>query len=322
MPTVPYTAPRYVPTAGLDSPVYRAYNIAQAATFREGDFLQLVTTGTVGATTLPAVPSGTLASAAGPLVGNLTITTPVLAGAPAQTIWVAATYTYAGPNESALGQAVPVNCAAGTIPSVAVNTAGAPATATNFALYAGTSPSNLVLQQATKVTTALGTTFQLSNPLTNSQGVNRGSTNMNANIVGIALHGSDQFYAPPGLGGIGGSFTAGLASQVLGTWVNPSALGSSPDPGQVLVYPLVNAAYFELNLAQPYNDALLNTTAGLLLDTSGYFVADNSQTNKVITIVSHPFGPAFPGVTSYLNTLGGVGDTGARVVGFLNTGAI
>jgi hypothetical protein len=259
------------------------------------------------------------------LVANYTVTTPALSGAPAQTYYIAATYTAAGPIESALGQVIVVNCAAGTGPSVTVNTAGAPAAATNFALYVGISPNSLVLQQATKVTTALGTAFATANPLANSIGVNRGSTNMNTSIVGLALHGSDAFYAPPGLGGLGGSFLAGQASQPIGAWVNPSALGSSPDPGQALVAPLVNSQPIEINLLQPYNDALVGTTAGITLDaTSGYFIADNTQTNLVFTIQSHPFGPALPGLStaSYQNPLGALGDTGARVIGFFNQGVI
>lgn len=347
MPTVPYTGPRLVSQPGIDSPLPRAYAVGQLsggglATFREGDFLQLVTTGTItaptgGLGTLAVAgtltPGPALAATQGPVnvtassfsltSGNYTITATTSAGAPALTYYVACSYTKTGA-ESMLGTPFPINVSAGLKPIVQVNTAAQPSTTTNFALYAGFSPSNLALQQATTTTTATGSSFTISVPLVNSAGVAQGATNMSSNIAGIAIHGSDQAFAPPMIGGIGGSVLAGLASQAVGTWANPSPIGSSQDPGQALVISLANGVPFEISLVQGYTDALLQQTAGFNLDaTTGIFTADTTQAAKPITIQTHPFGASLAGTSaSYQNALGGVGDTGARVTCILNSGTI
>lgn len=302
--TIPYITPRLVAVPGIDSPTPRSYNIAPAAAFREGDFVVLQA---AAAGKLPA-PTGALAAAAGPAASAVTLGTTASAGAPAATYYIITSYTAAG-TESLLSQEFVVNCAAGTVPTVNVAAAGAPGAATNFAAYASTVEGGETLQQATKTTTALGTTFTIPNPLINQAGLVRAATNSNASIAGLTLHDSAAVYAT----GIGGSLTAGGPGNLLGTWGNPPPLAPG-DPAQALVVSLVNGQPIEISLAQPWLASMQGTTAGLLLDTSqqaaGVFVADTSQANKVLTILDR------------LDLGGSLMDTGARVRAIFNSGVI
>lgn len=322
MAVLPAKGPAIKGVPGIDSPLPNSYFLAQGATWREAAIGQLITTGTTTGTTL-AVSSGTLANVAGPVFatpvsinstaavtnGNITITGVVSAAAPAAIFYVYTTYTYAGPNESLPGPEFIVNVAAGFTFSVNVLAAGAPATATNFAVYVSTYEGGELLQQATKVTTALGTAFTIPFPLTNSVGVNKAPTNATGNIVGIGMHDSQSLWAT----GVGGGFTAGGISNLLGAWMPPPPLGPV-DPAQALFTSLVNEQPFEICLLQPWTNALIGTTAGITLDASGWHVADTSQTNKVLTIQGKAVGVA--------SDVGNPGDTYARVYCFVNTGAI
>lgn len=303
MAVLPVIPPRLVGVAGLDSPQIASYSLLQGAAFREADFLTLATTGAISTPS----PTGSMATVAGPAASAITIGTTAAAGAPAATYYVITTYT-ATSNESLPSAEYLINCAAGTVPTVNVASAGAPAAATNFAAYIGVYSGGEALQQATKTTTALGATFNAAYPLTNNTGANRAASNVSANIVGIALHDSAAIYAQ----GVGGSATAGGLGNLLGTWVNPPPLGGI-DPQQCLVAKLTNNVPLEISLKQAYYPALIGAAVGLTLDTSGYFVADTTAT-AVAKIVNHP-----AGVTT---DVGANGDTFARVQVLFTSGVI
>lgn len=315
MATLPVVGPRIIAVPGIDSVNIKSYPLQQGAAWRESDFLTLTTVGAVTAKTL-AASSSTLLNVAGPVFGqslsvsstaavtngNITITGVVTAGAPAATYYVYCTYTAAGPIESLPGPEFIISCAAGFTFSVNVATAGRPATATQFAVYASVYEGGELLQQATKVTTNTGTAFTVgatAGALVNSVGVNRSASNDHASIVGIAIHDSQALYET----GVGGSFTAGNISNLLGAWANPPTLAPS-DPGQGLVVTLVNGQPFEISLLQPWTNALVGAAFGLTLDATGWFVADTGAT--AVGIINGLAG-------GFLGDTGGSTDIYARV---------
>ncbi len=319
MATLAILPPRVVGLAGLDSPTVASYNLAQGAAFREGDFLALITTGTI----VTPAPTGALATIAGPAIGqdfnltsssstftigNVTVAGSAVSGAPATSYYVIVTYTATGA-ESLTSQEFIVNCSLGVVPSITVLSANAPSGATNFAVYAGIYSGGEALQQATRTTTALGTAFTLAYPLTNNFGVNRAATNPSANIVGIAMHDSASIYVD----GVGGSATANIGSP-LGTWANLAPLGP-PDPLQALVAKVTNSVPVDIALAQAWYPSLIGSTVGLALDlVSGYWTASTAGSNKVATIVFKDFGvPSLEGVA---------GDTYARVQIIFTSGVL
>ena len=322
MAVLPIIPPRIVGTPGIDSPIPKAWFPAPGSSWREGAMCQLVTTGSIS---LPT-PQGSMAALAGPTTGgsgpfsitsssfsqtagNFTVAGHANTAAPAATYYIFATYT-ATSNESLAGPEFACSCPAGVVPAITVASAGAPAAATNFALYVGVFSGSECLQQATKTTTALGSAFNVPWTLTNSQGVNNGASNMNSGIVGIAMHDSAATYGPAfggvGGGGIGGSFTGGAIQSQLGTWANPPPVGP-PDPQQALFLSVANQVPVEISLKQAfYGPSTIGSAFGLTLDTtSGYFVADTGATGCG-TIVDKVWGSTAD--------VGGTGDTYSRVI--------
>lgn len=313
---LPIISPRLVGQAGVDSPTVRSYNLAQNAAFREGDVVGLVTTGTIN---LPS-PQGSMAAVVGPTlginanlssaastvtVGNVAITA-TSTGAPgfAVSYYVILTYT-ATTNESLPGQEFIINAAPGVLPIVNVTTTGGNAAATNYGVYVGVYSGGEARQQAALTTTAINTPLTFPNPLTNNIGLNRVATNANAGIIGLAMHDSAALY----VGGVGGSFSAGGPANLLGTWGSPPPLMPG-DPQQALVgyTGIYGGAPIEICLLQPFYESLVGTAAGITLNAaSGYFVADNSQSNKILTITDKVLGsPTDVGATNN-------GDTFSRV---------
>lgn len=217
------------------------------------------------------------------------------------------TYT-ATAKESPVSAEFIQNCPAGFVPQVTVASAGAPAGATNYAVYASVMEGAETLQQATKTTTALGANFTLPNPLINPSGITRAASNANSGIAGLTLHDSGALYAT----GVGGSNTAGGINQLLGTWGNPPPLGGF-DAAQALVVPLILSQAVEISLKQPWTSGLSGSQAGLTLDTSqqaaGVFIADTTAT-ACLTILER------------LDLGGAVNDTGARVRAIFNAAAV
>lgn len=120
-----------------------------------------------------------------------------------------------------------------------------------------------------------------------------------ATIAGIALKNSGAIYATaaPGIGTLFGAST-------VGTVLTPGL------PLQMEISPLVNGIFVQMSLAQAVAATTPGTAVGLLLDgTTGYFVADTSQSNKIGTIVSVVTQPSQPWVIT---------DTGVRVIVQIN----
>lgn len=310
MATIGYYEPRLVGTGGLKEPVKFLVAPAQNAVWRRGDILVQKTTGTI--TSLNPAGAGALASAAAPAASAVTVTTSASAGAPYQTYYGAVTYT--ATSQESPPYYFTITCLAGTLPSVTVASAGAPAGATNQATYLGTVPGYLSLQQATKTTTALGAAFVAANPLTNNAGASQAATNASANILGLADSMSTETYWD----GPGGSL-AGSPGSRLGAGQQIAPLTPTEAP-LLYVVGLGNGQRIEMNLVNttalsPY---LVGTTAGIVLDsTTGFFVVDPGQTNKIVTVVDIRqgayIGPAASGTT---------GDLGARVVVEFNSGLL
>ena len=309
MSAYPVLGPRLVGRGGVGDSSFKtlSFSPAQNEAFADGDFVQILTTGAVTGKT--SIPAGALAAVPGPVfggpaninstaaftVGNITVTGVASAGAPAQSFYVFATYTAAG-IESLAGPEFVVNCAPGFTFSVNVLAAAAPAAADHFAVYSSAIPGGELLQQATKTTTALGTAFTVPATLVNSVGLNRAPNGANSN-VGFVINDSAEVYAT----GLGGSFSSGGLQQPMGAWMPGPTLGSI-EPMQSLVVSLIGTP-LEINFLQPWNESLINSTVGISLDASGYYVADSTQ-NPIFYIQGKVGAP----------DNGGVGDTYVRVV--------
>jgi hypothetical protein len=304
-----YRAPSLVGTANLKEPLQRGPGVPlQNATWRAGDILINKTAGTIVAPPATAsTGSGTLANSIAP--GNpggnaVTITQATTAGASAQTYYILVTNTYSG-GEGPPSQLYVVNCPVGKTPAVTAASAGAPGTATNFAVYAGIFPNSLSLQQATKTTTALGSAYTLAAPLTNSVGWAQAVTGSSSNIIGLAINDSNAVYFSGG----GGSFSVGNQSIMGATSALPP-LTPFEAPGAYAIG-LGNGQQIEMSLVNTsaWSDSLLGAAIGLTLDaTTGFFIADPGQT-QVGNIVGHRDG-AYIGPTGQ----GTNGDTGVRVI--------
>lgn len=310
---VPYVMPRLFGVPGIDSPTIAGYLKAQNAAFKQGDFLQLVTTGTI----VNPNPNGSLALLAGPVMPNVngspvTITNVATSGAVAQTYYIILTYVGAAAIESLPSTEFLFSSPAGFTPRINVTAAGSPATSTGTAAYVGLLPGTEAQQNAS---TNFTVNLTLPATLANYQGVNQATTNQAANIVGLAPHGSAAVW---GLG-VGGSSLAGGNGNVLGVTANPPPIGDPINFG-VLVAKLLNQQPIVMSLVQPYYQNI--TSAGLLLDTvSGKFVLDTTQSNKIFTILS-----ALDMIDTSNSSGGvnipGVGVAGRQVLGYFNSGVI
>ena len=301
--------PSLIGQPGLEQPFNLDFISASPyAIFRRMDILQQATTGSL---TNPN-PNGSLSTIVPPAILASQIA-PTVTGSSAATQYVMF-YTYIG-SASIESQPSPeylLNLAAGTTYTLTIPSAGAPAAATNFAVYIGVISGGEFQQVAS---TALGSAASIPNPLTNYNGVIQAATNANTNIVGFAESDYDVTYAPRA-----GSPGPGYSNRDLfGIDATRPPLGWL-EQYQVGYYKVnANQQLFEASLVQAWYPSLLGTTAGILLSaTYSCHAVDNSQSNKVITIVGKVQGPDN---TTY-GSVGDVGDTGARVICRFNSGTI
>jgi hypothetical protein len=327
----PAFAPKWKAVGGITSPQTAQVYPAENATFRDGDILLNVTTGAIVVPTGGTAASFTNATGAntpGPFLGPLatsqpsafnvgstaalvqgavTVTGVASAGAPARTLFGVVTYTITAATESQNSQPFIINLQPGFTATINVAAAGAPAGATTYTVYLGFLP-NTWARQFTVIT--LGTaTGNILNPLTNSVGANRASAGSSTGIIGVADVDSDAYYGGQQGATAGGSqFTGkrGLfgATQSYGPgWTN--------DPFALPITKL-QSGLLEMSLVQPFNNTLFNAAVGLNIDsTTGYFVADTSQT-AVGVIRDLAFSP----------NQGNVNDVGARVLVAFNAAAL
>lgn len=294
MAALTYREPVYIGQGGTEGPTWDRIVVGSGAAFRRGALLVQSNTGTVST---PA-PTGSMSTTAGPAASAVTFGQSASAGAPGGTFFAYLTYT-ATSNESLPAGPYAFTVAPGNVLTINVASAGAPAAATNFAAYVSTVPTLECLQQATRTTTALGATFTCANPLTNSYGISGAATNVASGLIGIAASDSNAAF----FSGIGGSASVGNAS-VFGALANYPPLDSIG----AMAIPICKLAgsLWEFSLVQPYSPALDRTTAGITLDaTTGFYVVDTSQSNKIVTIQGASSGPS--------PFFGSVNDTGARV---------
>ena len=246
--------------------------------WRNGNVLVQNTTGTI---TTPN-PNGSLINFNGPVaitnaasLSVVTVGTAAVAGAPARTYWLAVTYTDAGGDESQISQLTPFDCPAGFIPTVTVAATGAPATATQFNLYAGLFPRVAFLQVAH---TALGGLATLAYPLTNYSGAVASVVGSATNILGFADSAFDQVFDPL-------SAAPGRRSPYGAT------MSTDPLMGTNALWPVMRCqtGSFELNLIQPFSGQI-GAAVGLNIDPiSGLPVWDTTQT-QVAVISGHANG--------------------------------
>jgi hypothetical protein len=305
MNALAYTKPALQAIPGvLDVPNQLTVFPEPYAVWRLGDFLALDTTGTI---TNPN-PNGSISTIVPTELPIISSTSS--AGAPAQRLIGFYTYIGAGSIESQPSAEFIINVAAGTEATVEVPAANAPAAATDFALYVGQVIGGEWQQVAS---TALGSAATVAYPLTNYMGANRGTTNMNSEIIGMAANDFDVTYAP-----LAGTPGAGYSNREL--FGNDTSLsGGNQEQYQGYYYKL-NNRNIEISLVQPWYPSLEQQTAGLLYSTQyNCFAADTSQSNKVLTIVGKVNGANNP---NYGGAVGGNGDTGARIVVRFNSGLL
>jgi hypothetical protein len=220
-------------------------------------------------------PNGSLINFNGPVaitnaatLSVVTVGSAAVAGAPARTYWLAVTYTDAGGDESQVSQLIPYGAAAGTVPTVTVSAAGAPATATQFNVYAGLFPRIEFLQVAH---TALGGLATLAYPLTNYSGAVASVAGSATNILGFAASAFDQVFDPL-------SAFPGRRSPYGAT------MSTDPLMGTNALWPVekCQSGTFELNLIQPFAGQI-GAAVGLNIDPiSGLPVWDTTQTQVAV----------------------------------------
>ncbi len=244
----------------------RAYPIP-GQLFRAGDFIALATTGTL---TYPA-PSGSIAAVQPQATPTVTLTTSGSAGA--QVYYWFYTYEAAGPIESLPSAWYVLVVPAGQVATITIPAAGAPAAATNFNLYIGFAPYVAWQQVAA---TALGSAATVPNPLTNFQGAQRAATNASGNIIGLVLDDYDVLYQQ------------GVAQAIT---TNRRLFGADqtqfdPEQYQVKYAKLTNSQPFIISVIQPFNAGMIGSTFGLNYTSQGVFALDNTQSNKLVTVIS------------------------------------
>ena len=275
---------------------------ANLRSWLNGQFLVQGLQGTI----TPPNPNGSLSLLAGPITftnsaqnTQTTIGTSAVSGAPSQTYYIAVSYAGAGSIESLTSPCIPFITPAGFVPTVSVQSLGAPAAATGFFTYVGLFP-RIWYRQA--VATALGATLTLAYPLTNYTGAQPIVAGSSTNILGLALCYSDQIVDP---------LSAAPGRR------NPygATMSTAPLMADNAVLPYARAGYgtFELNLVQAYSSGLVGVAIGLNIDAlTGLPVWDTTQTQCAV-ITEQAFGQ-YQGVS---------GDTYARVYGrFLTTAVI
>jgi hypothetical protein len=153
-------------------------------------------------------------------------------------------------------------------------------------------------------------------PLANSVGANRASTNSagtaTAPLLGLANDDYDIYYTQ-------NLFTS---RAPFGVDVSGPPMGF-PEQYRAKVTALSGGQLIEIALLQPWTgqtfaQAGLNYQAAAAGTSGGCFIADTSQTNKILTIIDKVQGPINPGYED----VGQNSDIGARVVCSINNNAV
>jgi hypothetical protein len=306
-----------VPVAILGLPAGGEY-LNQKTTFMQpgavwnrGDILALTTTGSItnpapsGANYINFVPSS---------IATVNPAASTSAGNPGQVLYGFFTYTDGSTGETQPSPEFIINVTSGKTATVTVPADGNyPAGITDFNLYVGILPNGEWQQVAG---TALGSPATVpAYPLTNNRGANRAATNASGSIIGYACENYDVTFANrQGSGGqAGNSYRAIFGQDQSG----PIGVGFEQYQGYYIDLSNVSIV---ISLVQGYYPSLLNSTAGLLYNTTAQcFQADTSQGNKILTITGK-YGQtnANPG----FDPVGQIGDTNALVIARFNSGLL
>ena len=262
-----YCRPSLVDGYNQGSPVTgRAYPVP-GNVFHAGDFLALLTTGTL-----------TYDVPAGSGLAFQPVVPPVAAYSVSGTAGVATLYGfYAYTDGSTANVSLPspwfvLPVPAGQVATITVPVAGAPAWATSFALYLGYNPYQ-AWQQV--LTTALGSPATVPVPLTNYQGCGLAATNAAGSILGLAQDDWDVLIqSGPAQAYTGNKFLFGADMTSL-----------DPEQYQTKFTKLSNGQRFVISLIQPWNQGRVNGTYGINYTSQGVFALDSTQSNKIVTIV-------------------------------------
>lgn len=287
----------------------------QGAVWRRMDFLISVLSGTIAYPN----PNGALATVV-PTLAGLTVnqSDTASAGLLGQQLWGFFTYTTAGVESQPSPEFLITNNY-GYRASVNVSsTVGVPSGATGYNLYVGTR-EGIEWQQNPTVGTpvALGTKTTLVYPLANSIGANRAATNAvgtaTAPLLGLANDDFDVFYSP------GNSIFSNRSPFGVDASAPPVGF---PEQYRAKVTALSAGQAFEISLLQPWTGQLF-AQAGINYQaasggTAGCFVADTSQSNKILTIIDKVQGPQNPAY----DDVGTYSDTGARVIAQINSNGV
>jgi hypothetical protein len=305
-----YCRPSLVDGPNQGSPyVGRAYPVpaftgVTAAQFRAGDFLSLVTVGTL---TYPA-PSGWGATVQPTAVPTVAYT--VTGSAPARVLYYYYTYTD-GTYESLPSPWYTLVMPSGTTATITVPTAGAPASATEFNTYIGYNPYQAWQQVAG---TALGSAAAVPTgaALTNYSGAERSPNNPSASILGLSLDDYDILYT--NLNQATGAAT--YTNQLL---FGPDMTSLDPEQYQCKFAKMTFSQRFVISVLQPWSAGLQYTTAGLVYSTTQHvFYLDTSQSNKIVTIVDQDDNLDNWPASEPFDT----GLVGAQVIGAFNAGVL
>jgi len=282
------------------------------AIWSRGDILAQITTGTI---TNPA-PSGTGFITFTPsTVPTVVSAASASAANPAQTLY--AFYTYVESSGTAESQASPefiINVTAGYTASVTVPADGNyPAGTTKTNLYIGTLPGG-EWQQVAGTTLGVAAVVPVY-PLTNNIGANRAATNASASIIGYAVENVEVTFANrAGSGGQAGNNLRALFGQ---DQSGPTGVGYEQYQGY---YIDLNNQLLVMSIVQAYYPSLIQSTFGLYYNVaSQVFQADNSQSNKILTMVGK-FGQ--PNANPGFDPVGGLGDVNALGIFQFNSGLL
>jgi len=284
------------------------------AIWNRGDILVLASTGSI---TNPAPSGATLSIFTPSTVPTVNPAASTSSANPAELLYGYYVLTDSTGNlQSQPSPEFVINVTAGFTASVTVAAdSNYPAAATKFDTYVGPLPGGNGPWQQVKGTTIGSAATVPAWPLTNNTGANRAATNASGSFIGYAVNNVNVTYA--NTQGIGAQSGTSLRALFGADQSGPIGVGYEQYQGYYIDLSNVSLV---ISLVQAYADSVINTTAGLLYNTTYQcFQADTSQSNKVLTITGK-FGQ--PNANPGFDPVGTLGDLNALVIARFNTGLL
>ena len=152
----------------------------------------------------------------------------------------------------------------------------------------------------------------------------RAATNAAGSIFGLTNYGEQQIFGPYGGNPPAIQSVFGYTQASTGGPLIPE------DSIDVEVWSGLQNQLFEISLSSTTGwisggaqQAVFGTTGGILLDaTTNLFVFDQTQSNKIMTVWGKAVGPNILLPSGLVLGKGTIGDTGARVLVYFNSGVI